>query len=886
MLCKLCARINVTDLVHLAKINYKNLQREHHDRAPEAPFLSWRHYAQYEDLVVAAQVGCELCQLLLGALNEKIRSPEGGGLSYRDALLEMEKAGTSMGFNITIDSKDEEFRGSMGPGMIPRDRAGYLKGRFAGVGPSKYSNALGNSSASATLNAIAPAPSMEIDNPKSKPREIKSSPQYITSYKDIILDRLSFHVGIKGPGQKKQSLNPLIFSLQVPRGQAKFVGPLHIGHFALDPDLGSETNFGIARDWIKTCVEEHDECPSMEDKPLPSRVINVGSDDRKPFLVLTNRGNGKFIALSHCWGGSVAEKAKLTTKSAESFKDEIPMANLPANFVDAVLITRSLGFEYLWIDCLCIMQDSREDWDVESKHMGNIYRDAIITIAAAAAPKATDGMLHTFSSYDLSGGPPVKLKLSSDSSPEDDVDIVQRDSTREDLGHLLRHGPLANRGWTLQEEVLSPRTLYYGLQQIHWQCLRQYSSADGIHDYDVHWKRAFRYERIKDRIFKQTHSPDHDPHDPKNINQLLIEYHDEMVVDYCSRSLTFPSDKFPAFSGIATLVHNELRHGGYLNSVYLAGIWSSHLREGLIWYFGEDATSFMSHSHSHSHSHSIIPSWSWATVTGAIKNLHTKMLLPTALDPSLHSHNITPASVNPYGAITGGELVIDGCTLPMRVAEHGVKYPTSGDMFWDPDPEVAREWGRKSQVWKVEREGVGSWLVVGRGDGGEEEEEEEWEKEKEKKKEKPNLGNFKKLPYKVLFIASQNRYAFGLVLKKVAGKNATSNANTEVRHRVRDADKDTAKTTSSTVSRSRGEDPDDMEADCTAKGLTNTDLQDVNLSGPDAEADLDLDLDSEIPTYRRIGLIKLQTQVVTKRWNLDPFKWLDMKWERQKLRLV
>lgn len=646
--------------------------------------------------------------------------------------------------------------------------------------------------------------------------------------------------------------------------------------------MGSETNFDIARNWIKDCSEKHDECPPMDDKPLPTRVINVGSIDRDPFLVSTNRKRGEFIALSHCWGGSVADEAKLTADTIELFRNKIPMADLPANFVDAVLITRSLGLEYLWIDCLCIMQDSPEDWDVESKHMGDIYRDAMVTLAAAAASKATDGMLHTFSTYDLNGGPPIKLKLAQD-SPSDDIHIVRRDKTREDLGHLLYHGPLANRGWTLQEEILSPRTLYYGSQQIHWQCLHHYSSGDGIHDYDVHWKRAFRYEWIKERIFKQTHSPDQDPHDPKNINQILLEYHNEMVVDYCKRRLTFASDKFPAFSGIASLMHGELRHGGYLNVVYLAGIWSSHFREGLIWYYGKKATSS---SPTHPNPKDPIlsfPTWSWANVNGRIKSLYTKILPPTSLDPILLSHNCIPAGTNPYGAIKSAELVVRGYILPMRVADHGVKSLSSGQVYWDPELSAGnlRGFGRKSEVWMVKKSG-NSWLVVSRGNGEKGDE----EKDEGIGKEKSDSGKYKRLPYKVLFVASQKRYAFGLVLQKVRRKSTTSdvtsdpNLNSEAKAAKQEVEDTTTPPPPSTASKSPDSNSDLIVNENILENLTKTSIQDPT------SQDQTQDADTEIPTYQRIGLIKLQLKVATKNWNPDQFKWMDMAWEPHTLRLV
>lgn len=47
-------------------------------------------------------------------------------------------------------------------------------------------------------------------------------------------------------------------------------------------------------------------------------------------------------------------------------------------------MTRELGFAYLWIDSLCIVQGDEADWQNESAKMASVYADAALTIAAAA----------------------------------------------------------------------------------------------------------------------------------------------------------------------------------------------------------------------------------------------------------------------------------------------------------------------------------------------------------------------------------------------------------------------------------------------------------------------------------------------------------------------
>ena len=67
--------------------------------------------------------------------------------------------------------------------------------------------------------------------------------------------------------------------------------------------------------------------------------------------------------------------------------------DIPKTFQDAIIVTHFLGFQYLWIDSLCIIQDDLNDWAEESAKMSTIYADATLTIAASAAPDDTHGFL-------------------------------------------------------------------------------------------------------------------------------------------------------------------------------------------------------------------------------------------------------------------------------------------------------------------------------------------------------------------------------------------------------------------------------------------------------------------------------------------------------------
>jgi hypothetical protein len=66
----------------------------------------------------------------------------------------------------------------------------------------------------------------------------------------------------------------------------------------------------------------------------------------------------------------------------EAMKSGIPVWELSMNFADTVAVARKLGLRYIWIDSLCIIQDSPSDWDREAATMHEVYKYAEVTIAA------------------------------------------------------------------------------------------------------------------------------------------------------------------------------------------------------------------------------------------------------------------------------------------------------------------------------------------------------------------------------------------------------------------------------------------------------------------------------------------------------------------------
>lgn len=170
------------------------------------------------------------------------------------------------------------------------------------------------------------------------------------------------------------------------------VGDYYVGSLPVDPYTGSDRNFELARKWLRDCKHCHDHCLSGRKPSLPTRVIYLGDDHRDVRLEEPKPGSkAEYVALSHCWGGDI--DLKLVKENLKEFKKTIRFGDLAANFQDAIEVTRELGIHYLWIDSLCIIQDSTEDWETESKKMTTIYRDCTLTVSAMSSKKSDHGFL-------------------------------------------------------------------------------------------------------------------------------------------------------------------------------------------------------------------------------------------------------------------------------------------------------------------------------------------------------------------------------------------------------------------------------------------------------------------------------------------------------------
>ena len=347
---------------------------------------------------------------------------------------------------------------------------------------------------------------------------------------------------------------------------------------AMDNSTTSSANIALGSVWLNHCLQNHPGCasPSLTTIP-PRRLINI----RNPlhvFLEDKTIERKEYIALSYKWGSNNRYLSR--TSNIDEHYQLVPLNALPKTFIDAIHVSHKLGFHHLWIDALCILQDSVTERSQEMDRMGEIFKGATLTLFAEAADDAGVGLACV---RDPRHVKPCRLDfyVTIAGKPNRTCTFVAPQISH--FRPYRRLAPLRQRGWVLQEEVAAVRALSFGHLQMEWDChssicaearpgplpsftLEQEEKQEQAVA-TMHEDNGFFRGLLK---FQDRNSISGGPVDP-----LRAWY--SLVGDYSSRSLTYASDVLPALAGLATIMARTQRLH------YANGVWKEHIVYGLLW---------------------------------------------------------------------------------------------------------------------------------------------------------------------------------------------------------------------------------------------------------------------------------------------------------------
>lgn len=372
----------------------------------------------------------------------------------------------------------------------------------------------------------------------------------------------------------------------------------------LSLSTGSPGILRLARHWLARCEGNHTACCTSTTHPsaLPTRLIDVEmrtTSDVRLYVVDQNDAGIRYLTLSHCWGGS----AVLTLKAGNMSQliAGFHMKDLPKTFEDAVEITRRLGFRYLWIDAICIIQDSAADWEREASRMASVYENSTCTIGAlsganshAGCFKSRQPLEHFSCRVGQEGSNAVFI-----TSKHVFWELINENGTGPG-----QPGPLNTRAWVVQERMMSPRTLYFGSRRIHWEC-RTNGSPD--HDIETDFDANDHASLLKS-AFDILRAPLHPLVRPGHRYTFYAGWKTFMT-QYSAGRLTRPEDRLVALTGIVDVVRR------CMGLSMVSGLWVELLPFEILWtrdFYRDDSHLIPPPQYKRA------PSWSWASQDGPI----------------------------------------------------------------------------------------------------------------------------------------------------------------------------------------------------------------------------------------------------------------------------
>ncbi|KAK5663275.1 hypothetical protein OQA88_3702 [Cercophora sp. LCS_1] len=382
----------------------------------------------------------------------------------------------------------------------------------------------------------------------------------------------------------------------------------------------------LIKSWLDTCVTEHgQECRYTHGTEAEFRslvdesyfgVIDVVDMQLKSLPLGSDGKPEPFVTLSYVWGQEnpddepyVTDRVNIMTRIGRGGL-EGTFNKLPRTLQDAIKLVARLGYRYLWIDSLCIVQDSHTSWQLNSQAMHLVYGNSLFTICAAdglnssTGLRAAEGFLRDDSIQGANDGESGPLSK--------DLGNGVRLMVTRSLEATVDDSVWNRRAWTFQERVLSRRCLIFAEGCVYFQC-RTTSCSQDVHTDGSN--KGLSLDRANSPLRTL-----------REFQQRPFWFYLTYVRMYTGRELTKPRDVLAAFRGISWLLER------YIQAPSLFGMPASHFDMALLWsplakiYPRQSGRCHPEDRSDRSEDSIGFPTWSWTGWMGGRIEYNTAML--------------------------------------------------------------------------------------------------------------------------------------------------------------------------------------------------------------------------------------------------------------------
>ncbi|KAF6813535.1 heterokaryon incompatibility protein [Colletotrichum sojae] len=424
----------------------------------------------------------------------------------------------------------------------------------------------------------------------------------------------------------------------------------------LQDSTSSKQTLDQALAWYEKYISSHEECERSaiaitERDGLPTRLVDVGVEGDEDWrLVLSaevvnprHTTYPLYMTLSYRWGSN--PRLLLLSSTMEYFRRGKPIDDLPQTFRDFIKVARHFNVRYVWIDCICIIQDSIDDWEREAPTMASVYSNAACNIAAAVASGPEQGLFTSREPLD----PRDKIVAAAISSADATSYYPLVNSNRH-FAEQFESSNLKQRGWVFQEWFLSPRVLHFTRDETIWECCDGAMKSELFPSHQLAWDA--KSDKISGKSLRaQLGWVPGGSESPESMSDQCLDIWIRQVERYFGCCLTDPRDKLFAVSGVAK------RFMGACGDTYYAGMWRTKLSHQLCWKADTPQPRPICGYRA--------PSWSWMSVDGMTEIEKVKEFNWTYWADVADAKVITKTDDCTVG-VTGGFLGARGCALSVK----------------------------------------------------------------------------------------------------------------------------------------------------------------------------------------------------------------------------
>ena len=386
-------------------------------------------------------------------------------------------------------------------------------------------------------------------------------------------------------------------------------------------NTGDTAVIRLLQSWLLECLGEHNASKRPASTHRPSRLIDITPSGKDKFTVVETNTMAErpcYFTLSHRWS---ADTPSLRHDNESKYRSGVMWVQMPGVYQDVFKLIKALGYRYLWIDSLCISQDDEHSKRAEILDMAEIYSNSLCNIVALHGRTESLFTTRSLGAIDAS----LKINRARGEELPSEVILQHRDLWT----YEVTRAPLANRAWVLQEQLLAARTLYFGENQVYWECCAGRRSeshpalAEWIDGSDIeqfsNWFEPFSncdttlwaWDAPLSVFFRRANALTVGAQNglAKELATINLpsgvadDIWYMLIIRYSTRQISFPRDRLSAVTGIAKAFARVT------NYTWAAGLWKEQMPLNLLWH--SELTEVPAKEHG-------FPSWSWASGAGVV----------------------------------------------------------------------------------------------------------------------------------------------------------------------------------------------------------------------------------------------------------------------------